>query len=159
VIARAAGSLAIVALLLVPATLLHYESTRQAWRVAGSAVGTPAYDADASDAAYREVEDALVWLTRSVRACAALLLVAGFAIGRAAPARTRVASVPARRIAARAIDLATLALALALVLASAESPGVAVCLDWLAPAIVLALVLAAAANGATLGDRALGLSR
>lgn len=157
-IARVAGALAIAGLLGALGTLVRYEQARQAWRVTGTAVGTPEYDAEASDAAYREVEDALEWVTRSVRACAAMLLVAGFALGRAAPGRTRVLGSQGRRIAARALDVVSLVVALALVRVPAESPGVAECLDWLAPALVLALVLAAAANGATLGDRALRLT-
>lgn len=159
VLARALSALAIAALIAVPAALVPYEHAREAWRARGAAIDRADYDAAASDAAYLEVEHALVWVTRAVRVATALVLAAALAIGRALPRHARMAGTRARRIGARALDLATLALALALTRVEAESPGVRECLDWIAPALLFALALAAAANGATLGDRVAGLAR
>jgi hypothetical protein len=157
VIARVVGVVALLALLAVPVALVQYEQVRDAWHAQGAAIDTAAYDAQASDAAYREVERALDWVLRAVRVSAVLLLLAGLAIGRSAPPIGRATGSFPRRIAARALDLGTLALALALTVVPAPSPGVAECLDWLGPSVLLAVVLAAAANGATLGDRVFGL--
>lgn len=158
-IAKAAGALAVVALVAVLALLARYEMARDAWRLHGAAIGTAGYDASASDAAYREVEGALTWLTRAVRVGAVVTVAAGIAVARTRPRVHRADGARSRRVAARLIDLLSVAIALGLSRVGAASPGIALCVDWIAPALVLALALGATVNGATLGDRALGLAR
>ncbi len=153
---RLAGALALASIVALGWLLVRYEGARETWRARGSAIGTAAYDANASDAAYHEVDGAFEWVARGARAAALLIVAAGIASGRARPRRRRSEHSGARRVGARAIDLATLLVALASTRITTSSPGVTECLDWLVPASVLAIVLGAAANGATLGDRVIG---
>lgn len=158
-IARVLAALAVAALVATAVLLVRYESARDAWRVHGAAIGTDAYDAGASDAAYRDVEDALTWLERAARVAAGLVVVAGVALGRARPRTERHAGSRGRALAARALDVGTLALAVGLSRFTAWSPGVTACVAWLGPALVASAALGALANGASLGARASALTR
>lgn len=151
--ARIATGVALVALACTGIALARHEATRDAWRLRGAAIGTRTYDAAASDAAFRDVEDALAWVERAVRVAAAAVVGAGIAIGRARVRRTRPDGTRARRIAARAIDVLALALALAASRLRASSPGITEALAWLVPAVTLAVLGGLAASGATLGAR------
>jgi hypothetical protein len=153
VIAKLASALALLAVIGSAFALARYEAARDAWRPLATTQGTPAYDAAASDIAYRAVADALVWVDRSAKAAAVLVVVVGVALGRTRPRSERHVESRARRIAARSIDMMTLAAVLVLTRLSLASPGATVAIHWLAPSLALSLLAFAAANGATVGDR------
>jgi hypothetical protein len=148
--ARGLSVLALALLLVLAALVVRYQSVRAAWGIHGAAIDTAAYDAGASDAAYAEVESALTWVERAARAGAVLVVAAGLAIGRAQ--RTEQATVARRRIA-RLVDAGSIALVLLPGAVTWSSPGIAVAWTWVAPALVVAVLVAFAASGATLGDR------
>ena len=155
-IARLASALALVMLVATLVALARYEAARDAWRPLAAAQGTSAYDAAASDAAYGAAHEALVWVDRSAKAAAVIAVAGGIAIGRARPRTTRSLDSRARRVGARLVDALTLGAVLATTRITTSSPGATLAIDWLLPALVLALLAAAAANGATVGDRLVG---
>jgi hypothetical protein len=159
VIAKIASAAALVSLALTMVVLGRYEAARAAWRPAAAAIGTSDYDATASDAAYREVSSALVWVDRSAEVSAAIVVVAAIALGRSRPRTTRSLDTRSRRVAARIIDALTIAPVLATARITTPSPGMTVAIDWLLPALVLAALVFAAANGATIGDRVAGATK
>ena len=146
--ARAVVVATMAALIALGVAMNRYGSVRDEWR--STALVDHDYDADASDAAYRTVEAAQEWVERFARIVAALALASGIAIGRARPRETRVSTRPT---AARAIDLATLALVLAASHLRVPSPALTQALDWIAPALLLAILLGLAVNGASAGQR------
>lgn len=148
ILARAVVVAAIASLVALGVAMNGYERARDEWRAA--AVVDHDYDADVSDTAYRAVEAAQEWVGRLARIAAALVVASGIAIGRARPRRAHVSTRPTF---ARAIDLATLALVLAASHLRAGSPALTLALDWIAPALVLAILLGVAVNGASVGQR------
>lgn len=151
-IARALSGAAVVALVVLAVLVGRYETERAAWR-AVSAVDAAGYDAAASDTRYRDVEAALLWVERGARADAALLVVAGLALGRGASRRPRPTLAGGWRALARAIDVATLALVLAASRLRVASPGITEALAWIVPAALAATLLGVAVQGASVGER------
>ena len=154
-IARALSAAAILSLIVLGIVLVRYQASRDAWRA--RATIDAEYDAAASDAAYASVEDAFEWARRSARGSAGLVIAAGIALGRARKRVRRIDGSRARRWAARAIDVASLGVALAVSHARTSSPAITEALAWVPPALIGGLLLGALANGATLGERALRL--
>lgn len=151
---RVALGAAVLALVVLVGLVVRYESARGAWR-AVSAVDAPGYDAAASDARYREVEEALVWVERGARLDALLIVIAGLALGRGVSRRDRSELTGARRALARGLDVASLALVLAISRLRVASPGITEALAWLLPAALAATLLGLAVQGASLGERAM----
>ena len=144
-IVRALAVATITSLIALGALLWRYESARDVWRAHAIA---DHYDASASDTAYHAVQDAFAWVERASRASAALIVAAGIAMGRARPRRERP-----RTRSARAIDLGTLGLVLAASRIRVPSPALTQAIDWTAPALLLAILLGLAVNGASVGQR------
>lgn len=145
--------MALAAIAAMALTLARYEQARDAWR-AHAAFDAADYDAAASDAAYLEVESAFVWVERTARGAALVIVAAGIAVGRgrAKYGRRERASL-GRRIAARAIDAAIVVLAFALSRITTASPAMTECAEWTLPALVIAVAIGALVNGATIGER------
>jgi hypothetical protein len=115
----------------------RYESARAVWR-AVSDLESAGYDRSASDAAYREVEDALTWVERLSRGAALVIAVAALAAGRGTgvphpgllPAgREREEGAGARL--ALAVDALVIAMGASLWLVPFSSPGLALTARWL----------------------------
>jgi hypothetical protein len=147
--ARAVVVAALAAFVALGVAMFRYESARDQWRAA--AIVDHDYDADASDAAYRAVEDAQEWVERFARITAALVVASGMAIGRARP--REAARAPTRALWARAIDLGALGLVLVASHLRVGSPAVTQVVDWIVPALLLSLLLGLAVNGASVGQR------
>ena len=154
-IARVALALAVTAVVTLALSLVAYDRAREAWTPASAAIGTSAYDAGASDAAYASVDAALAWVRHAARIAAACIVIAGVTIGRASERRERAVRAGWPRIAARAVDIAALLLALAASRVSTSNPAATLAFDWTLPALALAVVLGCVTSGATLGDRLL----
>ena len=112
-IARVAVALAATAVITLALSLAAYDRARERWTPASASIGTSAYDASASDAAYADVETALGWVTRAARIAAACIVSAGVAIGRVRVRREPRVGAGWRRIGARAVDVAAITAAVA----------------------------------------------
>lgn len=144
----------IVALVATGVAVARYESARDAWHVHGAAIGTDAYDAAASDAAYLEVESAMTWVERIARLAAACVVIAGALVGRSRRRAAPPDTLPRPRAwAAHAFDAASLVGVLATHGVALGSPGLTEALSWIVPALLLAVLVAAFASGASLGRR------
>lgn len=171
-LAIVAGSGALIALVALGLEVVAYEGTRARWRAISERVEAErvgdgaAYDPGASDALYAQVRARRSDARRNAWLVGALVIVAASCAGRrtsrsAHDAPRSEVSRPSAVLKASVLDVMIGAAGLAVAIAAGRSSTSIAASDALAivmPALVVAALVAAAARGATPGQRAFGLA-